>query len=429
MPRQLAAARGASRMHFRVAPSRVTLSVPDVDTLRLTQQGRMTGSARAMHRGGDRNPTTMRICSILTSLTTGGAETLVCNLSALFTAAGHQSAVLALADAADLGNSAETEARMMAEVEAAGGTARSLSLGSRRGLLAGARSLRRALAELKPDLVHAHTARAVLMLGLAGVRVPVVLTHHNSRLSFPPRLFAAFDRIVSAYVAISSECADIARRHARRPIELIVNGASARFRAEAPRTTPARDPVIVAVGTVSEQKDYPTLIRAARPLAEQLEASDRTPRIQIVGGGAPLPELQALVDQLDVGHLVELLGPRHDVPELLRKADLFANSSLYEGMSVAMLEALSAALPVAATRVPGNVELVADGVNGRLVPASSPEALAGAMVQLLCDDALYRRCSAASLARSGEYTLEACAERHLSLYARLLGRQPALQAA
>lgn len=371
----------------------------------------------------------MRICSIITSFTTGGAETLVCNMVAPFAAAGHEPTVVALADAADLGNSSETEARMMQGVREAGGSALTLSLGRRRGLLGGARALRRLLAELKPDIIHAHTARAVLMLGLAGVRVPVVLTHHNSRLSFPPRLFAAFDRVVSAYVAISAECAEIARRHARRPIELIVNGAAARFRAVSPRTAPARDPVIVAVGTVSEQKDYQTLIRAARPLAEQLEGADRTPRIRIVGGGAPLPELQVLIDQLQVGHLVELLGPRHDVPDLLRSADLFANSSLYEGMSVAMLEALSAALPVAATRVPGNVELVADGENGLLVPASSPEALAAAMFQLLSDVELYRRCSAASLGRSGEYTLDACADRHLSLYGRLLGGTPALQAA
>lgn len=313
----------------------------------------------------------MRICSIITSFTTGGAETLVCNMAGLFAAAGHQPAVAALCDAAELGNAPDTEARMMQDVEAEGGHALSLGLSRRRGLLAGARALRRVLQELRPDVVHAHTARAVLMLGLTGVRVPVVLTHHNSRLSFPPRLFGAFDRVVSAYVAISSECAEIARRHARRPIELIVNGASARFRAERPRAAPSRDAVIVAVGTVSEQKDYPTLIRAARPLEELLGQQDRTARIRIVGGGALLPELQALVDAQEAGHLVELMGPRHDVPELLREADLFANSSIYEGMSVAMLEALSAALPVAATRVPGNVELVKHRVNGLLVPSGS----------------------------------------------------------
>ena len=361
----------------------------------------------------------MHICSIITSFTSGGAETLVCNMAAEFRSAGHEATVVSLCDAAEVGNSAETEARMMERVRSVGASSLSLRLGSRRGLLSGARALRRLLQQMKPDIVHAHTARAVLMLRLAGVRVPVVLTHHNSRLSFRPRLFTVFDTVVSAYVAISKECADIARRHARRPVELIVNGADARFRASQPRQKPARDPIIVAVGTASAQKDYPTLIRAARPLAQHL--GERRPKIRIIGGGTILPGLQALIDSEGAGELVELTGPRHDVPELLREADLFANSSHYEGMSVAMLEALSAALPIAATQVPGNVELVEDRVNGLLVPEQSPDALAGAMAELLTDTALYASCSAASLAKSAPYTLEGCAEAHMALYDRLLG--------
>jgi glycosyltransferase involved in cell wall biosynthesis len=369
----------------------------------------------------------MQICSIITSFTSGGAETLVCNMAAEFRSAGHEATVVSLCDAAEVGNSADTEARMMERVRGVGAVPRSLKLGSRRGLLSGARALRRLLQEVRPDLVHAHTARAVLMLKLAGVRAPVVLTHHNSRLSFPPRLFGAFDTVVSAYVAISGECAEIARRHARRPVEQIVNGADSSFRAAAPRSEPAQHPVIVAVGTASAQKDYPTLIRAARPLAERL--GDRKPKIRIVGGGAILPELQALIDAEGVGDLVELTGPRHDVPELLREAALFANSSHYEGMSVAMLEALSAALPIVATKVPGNVELVEDRVNGLLVPPESPDALADGIAELLTNNALYASCSAASLAMSGPYTLEGCAEAHMALYDRVLGNAAARRAA
>lgn len=369
----------------------------------------------------------MRICSIITSFTSGGAETLVCNMAAEFRSAGHQATVVALCDATEVGNPAETEERMMERVRQTGATPLSLKLGSRRGLLAGALAIRRMLGAVKPDIVHAHTARAVLMLRLAGVRVPVVLTHHNSRLSFPPRLFTALDTVVSAYVAISEECADIERRYARRPVELIVNGADARFRSAESRRWPPGNPVIVAVGTASAQKDYPTLIRAARPLAERL--GERRPRIRIVGGGAILPDLEALIDGEGVGNIVELTGPRHDVPELLREADLFANSSHYEGMSVAMLEALSAALPIATTKVPGNVELVEDRVNGLLAPEGDPPALAAAMAELLTDPALYERCSAASLAKSAPYTLEGCAEAHMALYGRILDKAAARKAA
>ena len=123
----------------------------------------------------------MRICSIITSFTSGGAETLVCNLSELFAKAGHGSAVIALSDAVQVGNCPETEQRMMARVRDAGGQALSLSLGYWRDLLAGAWALRRAIREQCPDVIHAHTARAALMLSITPPAAPLVLTHHNSR--------------------------------------------------------------------------------------------------------------------------------------------------------------------------------------------------------------------------------------------------------
>jgi glycosyltransferase involved in cell wall biosynthesis len=379
-----------------------------------------------MHSGAE---VSMRICSIITTFTSGGAEVLVRNMATEFVRAGQQASVLALCDASSVGNSAETEQLMVEHLKQAGVTARSLGLGRRRGMLAGARALRKALAELRPDIVHAHTARAVLMLRLAGVRVPVILTHHNSRLSFPPRLFAIFDSIVSAYVAISAQCAEIARQHARRPVQLIENGADARFRAPHARSRPADHSTIIAVGTATEQKDYPTLIRSAQPLKRLLAGHGRSAMIRIVGGGALLPDLQSLSEDVGGTGIVELLGPRHDVPELLASADLFANSSLYEGMPIAMLEALSAALPIVATRVAGNTELVEDGINGLLVPGRDPEALAKAIASILLDESLYRSFSEASLEKSAAYTLEGCAAAHLDLYERLTGASGQRQAA
>src|SRR4029077_866876 len=90
---------------------------------------------------------------------------------------------------------------------------------------------------------------------------------------------------------------------------------------------------------------------------------------------------------------VQLLGVRTDVPDLLRSADLFVNSSHYEGMSVAMIEGLMAALPVVATDVPGNRELIRDGENGLLVPTSNPEALASGIAKVLLSSSLYERLS------------------------------------
>lgn len=358
----------------------------------------------------------MRICLIITSFTSGGAEMLVANLAEAFSARGHETMVLALSDAAQVGNDPAMERAMIERLEGNAVTARSLGLRNRRNVaLAGIR-LRRALRELPPDVIHAHTAAALPAVAMARPGAPVVLTHHNSRLSFPPWAFRLFDRVVASYVAISDQCEAATAAHAVRPIRRIMNAASPHFQATAAREAPARDPVILAVGTISRQKDYPTLIRAARPLAALLAPQGRRPRICIAGGGDDMEALQKLVREGGAEDLVQLLGVRSDIPALMRQADLYASASLWEGFSIAMIEALMSGLPIVATNVAGNCEMVLPGRNGKLVPASDPEAMAAAMAAVLGDDRLYAALSEGSLASAKRFSIETCATEHLALY-------------
>ncbi|PSJ36380.1 glycosyltransferase family 4 protein [Allosphingosinicella deserti] len=363
----------------------------------------------------------MHILSILTSFTSGGAETLVCNLSRQFAGSGHEASVAALADARAVGNSVETEQAMMAAVRQAGVHASSLGLVRRGNVLTGALALRRLLADLRPDVIHAHTARVLPMLWLARTRQPVILTHHNTRLSFPPRMFRFFDRCVHAYVAITPGCAAIAARYARRPIRLIPNAASESFRAATSRARPASIPTILSVGALTSQKDYPTLIQAAPLLARALSPHPSSGRIRIVGGGALMDSLQELVERHQAGSIVELMGPRGDVRELMAAADLYVNCSLYEGMPIAVIEALSSGLPVVATDVPGNRELIGHGRNGLLVPGADPGRLADALASMLTDEALYRRLSEGALASAAAFSIEGCAQAHVGLYGEAIG--------
>jgi glycosyltransferase involved in cell wall biosynthesis len=363
----------------------------------------------------------MRICSIITSFTSGGAEMLVCNLAEAFAGAGHEAAVIALSDAAQVGNAPGTEAAMMGRVRRGGAKALSLGLANRNDWLGGALALRRALRTIQPDVIHAHSARALFPIAIAMPRVPVVLTHHNSRLSFPPAAFALFNRIVDSYVAISDQCEALLRGHARKPIRMILNAASTRFQAREPRGAAGRDPMILAVGTVSAQKDYPTLLRAARPLTEALAAQGRTARICIAGGGPEFDRLR--MEALDAP--VELLGARDDVDALMRQADLFVNCSLWEGFPIAMIEAAMSGMPIVATAVAGNREMVMPGVNGVLVPPSDPAALAQAVVETLSDDARYAALSRGALKAARRFSIEGCAAAHLDLYRELVdARRP-----
>ncbi|HEU4960636.1 MAG TPA: glycosyltransferase [Sphingomonas sp.] len=361
----------------------------------------------------------MRILSIITSFTTGGAEALVASLSTRFVVEGHEPTVVALCDAAALGNPLASEAAMKQRLAGAGVATGSLRLANRRNPVAGVLTMRRAIAAARPDVIHAHTAQAALILALLRPAAPVVMTHHNSRLSFPPTLFRILDTIVRGYVGISAECTATVERLSRRPVSTIINAADAAFEAPAPRAAPAADPVVISVGAPSRQKNYRTLIRAAPMLGRLMERAGRTYQIHIVGEGEPLPMLRRLAREEGVADRIQLLGARDDVPQLLRAADLYVNCSLWEGLPVAIIEALMTGLPVVATNVAGNRELVRPELNGVLVAPGDPEALADAIAGILLDPVRYAGLSACAWETSRRYSIAGAARAHLDLYARV----------
>jgi glycosyltransferase involved in cell wall biosynthesis len=107
----------------------------------------------------------------------------------------------------------------------------------------------------------------------------------------------------------------------------------------------------------------------------------------IVGGGRREAEMRELAAGLGLAGQAHFLGQRQDVPDLLKAMDIFVLPSYSEGLSLALLEAMAAGLPVIATAVGGTPEVVTDGVTGLLVPPRDPEALAGALERLLADPA------------------------------------------
>ena len=139
--------------------------------------------------------------------------------------------------------------------------------------------------------------------------------------------------------------------------------------------------VIGAVGRLDKVKGYATLITAVEALRRQGVSA----RLVIVGDGPERAELASRVRAAGLDGVVLMLGYRADVRDLLPAFDLFVNSSIYEGVSLTLLEAMAASLPVIATRVGGTPEVVDDGVTGVLIPAGSPTALEAAAARLLSD--------------------------------------------
>jgi glycosyltransferase involved in cell wall biosynthesis len=182
-------------------------------------------------------------------------------------------------------------------------------------------------------------------------------------------------------------------------------------------------------------KDQATLLRAWGLVVKTYRRDSLpAPLLLIAGEGECRTELQGLACQLGITDCVRFLGHRHDLDTLLPGCDLFLLSSLSEGMSFAILEAMAAGLPVVATRVGGNGELVEDGASGLLVPARDPAALAGAVLRLLGDPGERRRmASRGRQIAEQRYDQARSAERYVELYRRLAsrqrGRRPALAGA
>jgi sugar transferase (PEP-CTERM/EpsH1 system associated) len=188
---------------------------------------------------------------------------------------------------------------------------------------------------------------------------------------------------------------------------------------------PFQDPRLWLVGTVGRLQAVKsqTLLAKAFVLALQQEPALRQRmRLVIVGGGPLMADIQAILAEAGMSDLAWLAGERSDVADVMRMLDCFVLPSLAEGVSNTILEAMASGLPVLATRVGANPELVEQGRSGLLVPASDAAAMAQALRQLFADPP-----GAQQMGRAGRdaavqrFSMQAMANRYQGLYDSLLG--------
>ena len=203
---------------------------------------------------------------------------------------------------------------------------------------------------------------------------------------------------------------------------VLIRGAGVNVQRIRPQPEPPGPPRVVLLARMLWDKGVGEFVEAARIL----HARGVTARFVLVGGVDS--DNRACIDakQLEAWHaqgVVEWLGHRDDVAELLATSHIVVLPSYREGLPKALLEALAAGRPVVATDVTGCREVVAPGDNGLLVPARDAAALAAALAQLIEDPALRRRFGIAGRKRAErEFATEQVQQATLALYAGLLGR-------
>lgn len=295
--------------------------------------------------------------------------------------------------------------------------------------------------DLRPAIVHTRNLAALEMLvpaWLAGVPVRIHGEHgwdHNDRegsnrkYQLVRRLYSV---LVSRYVALSRkiesylhEKVGIGAGRVRR----ICNGVDARRfspadgRAPLPGS-PFNDPSLLVFGSVGRLqavKGHAELIRAFAALVRSDAEAARRARLAIVGGGPLMGELTDLIRREALEGKVWLAGERNDVPEVMRSFDVFVLPSIAEGISNTLLEAMASGLPVIATDVGGNPELVDAGRTGLLTRSGDLDGLAAAMGQLF-----HAPDGAVAMGRAGrarvlaEFSLDAMVGAYLALYRELV---------
>jgi sugar transferase (PEP-CTERM/EpsH1 system associated) len=295
---------------------------------------------------------------------------------------------------------------------------------------------------LHPAIVHTRNISAMEMqlpALLAGVPARVHSEHGREGADLDGRnhkynlLRKLFRPLIQAYIPLSQDL----QRWLQTEIGVspghmsqIYNGVDiARFNSAAASLEPfpvagflSPDSIVIGtVGRMAVVKDQLTLVRAFLQLLERDKNARQRLRLVMIGDGPLRAEALGLLEAAGAAHLAWVPGDRDDIPALLRVFDIFVLPSLGEGISNTILEAMASGLPVVATRVGGNPELVQDGVTGRLVPSADPAAMAEALSELLAQPELLARFGTAGRERAvQEFSIEHMVERYSQVYDALL---------
>ncbi|MGB0749222.1 MAG: TIGR03088 family PEP-CTERM/XrtA system glycosyltransferase [Magnetospiraceae bacterium] len=375
------------------------------------------------------------VAHVIERLTVGGMENGVVNLINNMPTDRYRHAVICLRHATDFRFRIRREGVEIVELHK--GDGKSLNTYA---------DLWKALRRLKPAIVHTRNLPAVDMVApafLAGVPAIVHGEHGRDALEVAGanRKYNLIRRVLSPvvghYITVSKDIefwiSDVVGIPARKVTQIYNGVDSVKFR---PRLAgdplpegfpfpkePGAPLVIGTVGRLQTVKDQPNLAKAFVDLLDRYPGARDRVRLAIVGDGDLGEEVRRILAAANALDQAWMPGARDDTGEIYRALDIFCLPSVNEGISNTILEAMSSGLPVVATRVGGNPELVTDGETGLLVPPQDPRALADAFIRYLDNPGLVAAHGQAARARiDRDFSMDAMMTAYAGVYDRVLRR-------
>lgn len=372
----------------------------------------------------------LSIVHVVVTLERGGLERLVTDLAIEQLKAGHQVAVFSL-------NATEGYAQPLADAGI------EVVIGHKRGGydFGTISSLRRLIQARQADVVHTHNFvpnyyAATAMLGL-GRKVGLVCTCHDMGTRLSDRKLRTFfklsvlrtNRVAMVGSQVHAHFVQSGHVPAAKadtvlnavPLERFDFNDSAREKARQALGLAPDALAIGCVGRLVALKNHALMI----DLMPRLLQSHPQARLVLIGGGELEQTLRTHAERAGVAAQVIMTGERTQVAELLPGLDVFALPSLTEGVSIALLEACATGLPVLATRVGGNPEIITDGATGLLVPPDDRDATFHALKKLLGEPSLRDRLGQAAREWVRAHaSLDALRRRYDALYFQAMGMHP-----
>lgn len=288
--------------------------------------------------------------------------------------------------------------QMVSSLELAGGKVTCIPASNNVALLLQARKVASYIRTHKIRLVHAHLPWAGVVARIAGkiTGVPVIYTEHNKqeRYHIATRLLnLATLNWLNALVAVSRDVEESIRKHKPKlkvPLRVILNGVNTTHFApgyidgtdvRARLGIPSDAPVIGTIAVFRFQKRLDVWLSVAKSIIGQIPQA----RFIIVGDGPLKAQLHEKARSLELDGIVHFAGLQTEVRPFLASLDLYMMSSVFEGLPIALLEAMSSGCPVISTRAGGVGEVITDGSDGYLCPVDEPERLADLAIAVLND--------------------------------------------